>query len=380
MSFSDAWPKFTAAAVQAGPVLKDAPQFFDARATLDKAVSLIEEAGRNGTRLIVFPECWMPSFPYWCLDYRDRGRFVDIWAKFLRCSVEVPGPETEALCAAAKRANAYVVMGINERDARYPARMYNSMVYLSPQGTVMGTHRKICNTVQERLFHTPGDGGDNLYTVFKTGIGALGGSMCGEHSQLLLVYHWIMQGVQVHCSLWPGRRGLEAITDVRTRATSMTAGAYCVLAATYMSEKDQPKDFYPNSLFSTPDGFKGGSGIVSPSGEYVAGPVFDREAIVYGEIDLANTDRSRASAALTGIYSRWDLLSLNVQQAIYTPSVPVTIPLWPKGDLCQPLPLSQKVADPSLPLSQKGDTGGFSLEDRLKRLEQEIAALREQAG
>jgi predicted amidohydrolase len=311
--------RFKVAAVQAGPILKDAPQWFDLESTLDKAIGLIDEAARKGARLIVFPECWLPCFPYWSLDHGDRAAFVDMWAKYLWSSVEVPSRETEALCTAAKRANAYVVVGINERDKRFQGRMYNSILYLSPQGEIIGTHRKICNTLQERFFHTPGDGGDNLKTVFKTEIGNIGGSICGEHTQLTLTYLWIMQGIQIHCSLWPGHTGLATITDITTRALCINASTFGVLAATYIPEQDQPKEFYRNSVFSIPKGLKGGSGIVNPAGEYIAGPVYDQEAIVCSDIDLSDVDRSHYAANLSGIYSRWDLININVRQELYEP-------------------------------------------------------------
>ncbi len=316
-------PQFKVAAIQAGSIFKDAPQYFDLEATLDKAIGLIDEAGKNGARLIVFPECWLPCFPYWSLDLTERPAFTDMWAKLLWSSVEVPGRETEALCAAAKRANAYIVMGINERDSRFRGRMYNSILYLGPRGEIMGTHRKICNTVQERFFHTPGDGGDNLKAVFQTEIGKIGGSICGEHSQLTLIYNWIMQGMQIHCSLWPGRTGMETTTDIKTRALCFTAGTFGVLAATYIPEQERPKNFYRNSLFSLPDSFRGGSGVISPYGEYIAGPVYDEETIVYGDIDLADVDRSRYAVDLAGIYSRWDLININVRQETYEPVVPM---------------------------------------------------------
>lgn len=115
------YPRYKVAAIQAGSVVKDAPLWFDLEATLDKAVGLIEEAGRNEARLIVFPECFLPCFPYWSLDLVEEFMFNEIWAKYLASSIEVPSKETEALCAAAKRANAYVAMGINERSKKYPA-------------------------------------------------------------------------------------------------------------------------------------------------------------------------------------------------------------------------------------------------------------------
>jgi predicted amidohydrolase len=302
----------------------------------------------------VFPECWLPCYPYWSLDIADRPTFRNIWAKLLWSSVEVPGRETEALCRAAKKANAYVVMGINERDQKYRGRMYNSILYLSPRGEVMGTHRKICTTVQERFFHTPGDGGDNLKAVFKTEIGNIGGSICGEHTQLPLMYNWVMQGIQIHCSLWPGSAGLETITDIQTRAICHTAGAFAVLAAAYIPEQDIPQNFYGNSLFNVPKGFRGGSGVVSPFGEYTAGPVYDEETIVYGDIDLADTDRSRDGVSLTGIYSRWDLLSLNVRQETYEPLVPMEAP-----GVALPASESNRIKE---------------LEERVRQLEQRIAA------
>lgn len=351
----DDYPLFKVAAVQAAPIVRDAPQWFDLDSTLNKAIDLIEEAGGKGARLIVFPECWLPCYPYWSLDLHERPKFIDIWAEFLWSSVEVPSRETEALCAAAKKVNAYVVMGINERDKKFQGRMYNSILYLSPRGEIMGTHRKICITVWERFFHTQGDGGDNLKAVFKTEIGNIGGSICGEHKQLPLLYNWIMQGIQIHCSLWPGNIGLETITDVLTRALCSSAGAFGVLAATYIPEKDQPKNFYRNSYFSVPQAFRGGSGVVNPYGEYVAGPVYDQETIVYGDIDLSETDKIRHSTNLVGIYSRWDLITLNVREEPYEPVVPMQAP--------------ERV----LPISESDQVNG--IEARLKQLEQQMAAL-----
>lgn len=351
MSGRNSHPRFKVAAVQAGSVFRDAPEWLDLQATLAKAVGVIEEAGRNGARLIVLPECYLPTHPHWSLDVTDRPTFNDMWAQLLWNSVEVPGPETEVLCAAAKRANAYIAIGINERDGKYRGRMYNSILYLSPRGEILGTHRKICTTIQERLYQVNGDGGDNLRTVFKTEIGNLGGGICSEHCQLLLMHNWIMQGVQVHCALWPGQKGVERSADIETRSFCYTAHAFGVLSAAYVPEKDQPKNFHRNSRFMVPGGFRGGSAVVSPYGDYIAGPVYDRETIVYADIDLAETDKSRNAVNVTGIYSRWDLLSLNVRQETYEPVVPMEPMESPK-------------------VESKAD-----VEERIKRLEQQVAAL-----
>jgi nitrilase len=360
MSEITAHRRFKVAAIQASPVVRDAPDWFDVKSTMDKATSLITEAGRNEARLIVFPETWLPCFPYWGFDFTDRNTYGDLWAAYLWSSVEVSGKEIEALGKAARKANAYVTMGINERDKRFPGRMYNSILYLDPNGEVMGIHRKICNTHGERLFHTPGDGGDNLKAVFKTKIGYLGGSICGEHSQLTLIYNWIMQGIQIHCSLWPGLAATKNETDICTRAVCWAAHAFGIISATYFKEEDLPKNFYKNSAFNTPGMICGGSGIVSPSGTYIAGPVYDAETIVYGDIDLSDIDKARFAVNLTGAYSRWDLLSLNVRQENYEPVVPM------------------EAAEDASPRAEPDRIR--ELEERVKQLERQLASASPEEG
>ncbi len=326
----DPYPKFKAAAVQAGSIFKDAPQWFDVKATLEKATGLIEEASGNGARLIVFPELYLPGYPYWSLDFTE-GTFGHIFSEYLRNSIEVPGPEIEALCGAAKKADAYVVVGINERDKKYQGRMYNSIVFISPRGEVMGCHRKLNITVQELFFHTQGQGGDNLKTVFQTELGNLGGSICGEHHQHMLMHNWIMQGLQVHCSLWPGfndhppTSSLKITMDVMTRALCLSGRVFAVLASIYIPEQDCPKNFSRNSVFNVPDQFFGGSGIINPYGVYVAGPVYGKETIVYGDVDLSLIARAKSSTNIVGIYSRWDIMNVNVRQQPYEPLIPMEL-------------------------------------------------------
>ncbi len=150
------------------------PDYFDSEATLEKALGLIAEASGNGATLILFPETLLPGHPYWSINLAKGPEWSVTWAEFLRHSIEVPGRETDALCQAAKRSKAYVVMGINERDATYEDRMYNSTLFIIPQGEVMGTHRKVCITVQEIFYHTRGDGGANL-RVYDARFGQVGG-------------------------------------------------------------------------------------------------------------------------------------------------------------------------------------------------------------
>ena len=317
------YPVFKAAAVQAAPVFKDKPVYFDSGATLTKAVGLIAEAARNGAQLIVFPETFLPGFPYWSLNMVKGPEWSGTWMEYLRHSIEVPSEETDVLCQAAKSANAYVVMGVNERDKKYEGRMYNSILFISHQGEVMGVHRKITPTIQELLYHTRGDGGTNLQ-VFDTALGKISGLVCGEHYQPLLKQNLIIQGAQVNCSLWPGFKGgageLMTIIPVMTQSLCVSGGLWAVLACTYIPEDQVPKDFYDNNAF---DQTFGGSCIINPFGEIVAGPETYKETIVYSDIDLKMNAIAKSIINLTGSYSRWDILSLGVREKQYEPAFPL---------------------------------------------------------
>lgn len=317
------YPVFKAAAVQAAPVFKDKPIYFDSKATLEKAIDLITEAAQNGASLIVFPETFLPGYPYWSLDMAKGPEWAGTWMEYLRHSIEVPSEETDLLCKAAKSADAYVVMGINERDKKYEGRMYNSILFISRRGEIMGVHRKINITVQELFYHTRGDGGKNLQ-VFSTDLGNISGLVCGEHYQPLLKQNLIIQEAQVNCSLWPGYKGgaeeLITIIPVMTQALCVSGGLWAILACVYIPEDMVPKDFYDNSAF---DQTFGGSCIIDPFGQIVAGPETYKETVIYHEIDLKMNSIAKSIINLTGIYSRWDILSLSVREKQYEPVTPL---------------------------------------------------------
>jgi nitrilase len=307
---------FKAAAVQAAPVLRDEPVWFDLQATLEKACRLISEAGGNGARLIVFPEGFLPTHPYWSVNADEPHVWTVLWKEFVNNAVEVPGPETEALCRSAREANAYVVMGMCERDRDYGGRLYNSALFISPVEGVLGVHRKLNPTLWEMLYHTRGDGGDNL-KIYNTGLGKIGGLICGEHIQLPLIHHMIVQGEQINCSLWPGSRQWSLNTEIQvtTRAVCLAGAMFGVSACACIPEAFRPTKFYPNSCLDR----RGGSSIIDPMGDYIAGPIYDVETIVYGDIDLSAIALSKSVHNVTGSYSRWDLFSLGTRQKPYDP-------------------------------------------------------------
>lgn len=313
-------PIFKAAAVQAAPVLRDEPIYFDLQATLEKAYKLISEAGANGAKLIVFPEGFLPTHPYWSVNAEAPHNWNVLWREFLNNSVEVPSAETEALCQAAKEANAYVVMGICERDKKYGGRLYNAALFISPVEGILGVHRKISPTLWELLYHTRGDGGENI-KVFDTGLGKISSLICGEHIQLLLIHNMIVQGEEINCSLWPGSRqwALNTEIQVMTRAVCLAGAMFAISACACIPEDLRPAKSYPNACLDR----RGGSSIIDPMGDYIAGPVYDVETIVYGDINLNAIALSKSIHNLTGGYSRWDLFSLGTRQKPYDPIVPL---------------------------------------------------------
>ncbi len=317
------FPKFIAAAVQAAPEYRDKPVYFDSAATLDNCVKKIEEAAGNGASLIVFPELHIPGYCHFAIDLTRGPEYTNIWAEYLRHGIEVPSEETDLLCRAARRHNVNVVMGINERDRHYGGRQYNSAVFINNRGEILGTHRKINITVQELMIHTRGDGGDNL-KVREMDFGAISSLICGEHDQPLLKQNYIVQGTKVNCSMWPGYLGgaeeLPWVTPAMTTAMAVSGACWCVLASNYIPPEKRPTDFYPNTDFQQTFG---GSAIINPFGEIVVGPVRDEETILYGEIDLKVNEMARGIINITGLYSRWDILSLLVRQNAYEPIVPM---------------------------------------------------------
>jgi nitrilase len=162
------------AAVQAAPV------FLDCDATVEKACGLIGDAAERGARIIVFPETDIPGYPVWPRDNAGPARIpiMKAFVRYFRNSLQIDSPQVQALCAAAKRAQAYVVMGLSERDGEIGGTLYNTMLYIGPDGAILGKHRKLVPTYGERCIWGPGDG--STLKVFPTDYGGLGGRRIGS--------------------------------------------------------------------------------------------------------------------------------------------------------------------------------------------------------
>jgi len=304
------FPKVKAAVVQASPVL------FNREATVEKAVHLISEAAEEGSKLILFPEAFIPAYPRG-LSFgtvvgtrKPEGRLT--WERYWANSVDVPGPVTERLGEAAREVGVHLALGVIERDSEYSrGTLYCTLLYFGPDGRLLGKHRKIMPTGAERLIWGAGDG--STLTAIKTDIGVIGGLICWENYMPLARVSMYGKGVEIY---------LAPTADARERWQSTLRhialeGRCFVLGCNqYVTKNMYPADLEGiEDLAEMPEEIcRGGSVVVSPLGRVMAGPLYGREGILYAELDLAEVVRSRFDFDAVGHYSRPDIFQLHVDE------------------------------------------------------------------
>ena len=297
------------AAVQAAPV------FLDRDATLDKAVVLIQEAAGEGASLVAFPETWIPGYPSWIYHAAkwDEPRSKRTFARLLENSVQVPSPATDALCASARDAGVGVVVGIHERDSDFSAgTIYNSLLFISAEGTILGVHRKLIPTHAERIVWGQGDG--STLHVFDTPLGRIGGLICWEHWMPLTRFAMHAKGEQIHVAAWPDA---DEVHHLASRHYAFEGRCYVVCVGSYATASDLPDDFeLADAMGVAGDDIllTGGSGIVGPDGRWLAGPVDGREEIVCAELDIARIAEEQQALDAAGHYNRPDVFRLTVDE------------------------------------------------------------------
>ena len=308
----DTFAKLKAAAVHAAPVL------LDREATVAKACRLIEEAGDAGARVIGFPEGYIPAHPYWYDFYRIKDPICKRFdVELFKNAVVVPGPATDALGKAARRAQAYVVMGCAEKDAGSFGTLYNTQITFGPDGRILGKHRKLIPTAGERLIHTGGDGSTLL--TYDTPFGGLSGLICGENINSLARTALLMDGEVVHVASWPafavqGNERQYHTMDVRMRYYAFEGRIFVISSAAVWTEAMRDVLELDATARSSFIGEGGHSGILNPMGDYIAGPQDAGETILYADLDLEQVARGKITQDVTGHYQRFDVFSLAVNR------------------------------------------------------------------
>lgn len=285
-----------------------APVFMQREPTLAKACDAIAEAGRNGAQLVAFPETFIPGYPYFALYLAPTAISPYVRAAYAQ-AVQLESPAVSALCAAAKQAESYVVMGLQERRG---GTLYNAQLFISPDGHVLGIRRKLMPTSHERLLWGRGDGSD--LAVYPTPLGVIGGLICYEHSNALFRYALTAQGEQIHVANWPGGMpSIDGIIDAAARHYAFEAQAFVINVTSVVTPA--LKDALPAEIRERIELGGGYSGIIAPRGDYLAGPVREGEALIYAELDFGLIDALKSIVDSAGHYARPDVVQLKLHRA-----------------------------------------------------------------
>jgi len=299
--------KFKVACVQATPAI------FDLEKSVGKVIALTREAAGLDCKLVVFPETFIPGYPaglgfgtvVGSRTEAGRDQFREYWQN----SVEVPGAYTDKLAECAGKNKVFLTVGVTERD-RVNKTLYCSLLYFGPDGSLLGKHRKIKPTAAERLVWGEGDG--STLCTFDTEIGKIGGLICWENYMPLARMAMYNKGVEIYLAPTADSRDSWNAT---MQHIAFEGRCYVIGCNQYFTKSDFPQHLQAELAADRPEVLsRGGSVIVSPLGEVLAGPLYDEEGILTAEIDPHELVRSRMDFDVTGHYSRNDIFRLKVKK------------------------------------------------------------------
>jgi nitrilase len=299
-------------------VIQAAPVVFDRERTLDKLADLAADAVRQGTALAVFPEAFVSAYPKG-LDFGARvgmrspeGR--DDFRRYFESSIEVPGPATERMAAVARSTRLHMVVGVIEQGG---ATLYCTALFFGPDGRLLGKHRKLMPTAMERLVWGFGDG--STLTVVDTELGRLGAVICWENYMPLLRMAMYAKGVELYCAPTADDRATWLPT---MQHVALEGRCFVLSACQYLPRAACPADYAAiQGADPTTVLMRGGSCIVNPAGQVLAGPVFDKECILTAELDPHDIIRGKYDFDVVGHYARPDVFRLHVNEQVTTPVV-----------------------------------------------------------
>lgn len=308
-----------------------APQIvFNKEKSIDIACKKIKEAAENGAKLVAFSESYIPVFAaYYSSTYNSKADEWALWNIGLqKNSIVIPSDDTDRICQACKEAGVYCVMGVNELDDAEGVRTYyNTQIIFGADGKILGRHRKIKPTYNERVYWGEGDGSD--LGVYKTDIGRIGSLICWEHHTALIRVAQMLFGEEFHISNWPGtwkfhgERMAMANYDpqaygcdgtLAAREYAFEAGCFVISVHGLLREQDFEPEY--KSLIGSPDlqfdYANGGSCIINPFGEFIAAPVFDEDTIIYADCYANEIRAAKAFFDGLGHYSKPSVAKLLV--------------------------------------------------------------------
>ncbi|MFD0934431.1 Nit6803 family nitrilase, partial [Methylobacterium trifolii] len=303
-----------AAAIQIAPDLENPEN------TLERVLNAAAEAAGKGARFLVFPETFVPYYPYFSFVTPPALQGPE-HLRLYEHAVTVPGTVTQAVSAAARRHGAVIVLGVNERDH---GSLYNAQLIFDADGSLALKRRKITPTYHERMIWGQGDGAG--LAVVETAVGRVGALACWEHYNPLARYALMAQHEEIHAAQFPGSLVGQVFADqmeVTIRHHALEAACFVVNATGWLSEAQVAAACPDERLRGA---MRGGccTAIVSPEGRHLAEPLRAGEGILVADMDLALVTKRKRMMDSVGHYARPELLSLNHDDR---PATPVVTPV-----------------------------------------------------
>jgi nitrilase len=307
-------------------VVQEPPAVLDLEEGVRRAVAHVSAAAREGAQLVAFSETWLTGYPAWIFGLAawDDAEARHWYGRLLEQCPTVDAPALDPLRRAAAAHEVVVVLGLNERARTGSGTLWNSLLYLGRSGETLGVHRKLTPTHTERIVWAPAQDARGL-RVHETPVGRLGGLVCWEHWSPLARQAMHLQDEQIHLAAWPDMTDMHALTS---RTYAFEGRCHVLAAAQYLTAEDVPdevRDAYRAGVGpGTPASgvwFPGGSAVVGPDGQWVAGPLEGRAGTVHAELDLAAALGYKHDLDVAGHYARPDVFSLTVDRR---PRAPVS--------------------------------------------------------
>ena len=293
-------------------VVQAAPVMFDKTACIEKALKLINECTANGAELIVFPELFIPGYPYgMTFGFRVGSRNADgrkDWKVYYDNSILANGPEMQQMIEKAKEQGIYLSIGYSERDA-VTGTLYNSNMMIAPDGTAMN-HRKLKPTGSERVVW--GDADRDYFPVMETPWGPMGNLICWESYMPLARVALYQKGISLYIS--PNTNDNPEWQDT-IRHIAIEGHCYFINCDMFFTRADYPKTASAGEeIAKLPEiACRGGSCVVDPFGHVVSDIIWDQEGIIYAELDMQKVPASKMEHDVCGHYARPDVLKLQVE-------------------------------------------------------------------
>jgi nitrilase len=302
-------------------VIQRPPVLLQRDATIGKGVEAIDDAADAGAKLLVFPEAWIPGYPTWIWRLKpgtDMTLSGEIHGRLCRSAVDIERGDLKPLQDAAARRGVAIVVGLHEIDSQFSGTtLFNTVMVIGADGTLLNRHRKLMPTNPERMIWGMGDASG--LRVVDTPAGRVGCLICWESYMPLARYALYAQHIDILVNpTWDN--GEVSLATLRHIARE--GGCWVIATATAMQGSDIPVDFPDRDRLFKPDEWinDGDATVIRPGGAIAAGPLNRDKGILYAEIDTEAVGRARRSLDVSGHYSRPDIFSLSVNRK---PSEPV---------------------------------------------------------